>query len=92
MNTRSAGFDTTCSLSLLQADASTASARLSGDPGKHIFTNKVTTASGDVKERQIVLIVNSNDVPTIHPDIAATISAAVGDGSVRRAELYAIGA
>ena len=42
-------------------DSTTASARLSGDPGEYVFTNKVTTASGDVKERQIVLIVNSNN-------------------------------
>ena len=38
----------------------TASARLSGDPSKWLFTNKVVLASGDTMERQITLIVRDN--------------------------------
>ena len=39
----------------------TASARLSGTPGKYLFTNKITTAAGDTREKQIVLVVKDND-------------------------------
>jgi hypothetical protein len=37
------------------------SARLSGTPGRYLFTNKITlTTSGDTMEQQIVLIVRAN--------------------------------
>lgn len=39
----------------------TASARLSGDPGRKVVTNKIVTASGDIKERQILIQVKNND-------------------------------
>lgn len=39
----------------------TASARLSGTPGRYLLTNKVTTSSGDTMETQIILQVKNND-------------------------------
>jgi len=39
----------------------TASARLSGTPGRYLFTNKITTANGNTLEHQIELIVKDND-------------------------------
>lgn len=38
-----------------------ASARLSGDVGQHVVTNKVVTAAGDTKERQLIIQVRDND-------------------------------
>lgn len=35
----------------------TASAKLSGVPGRHIITNKITTAAGEVDERHISLTI-----------------------------------
>lgn len=44
-------------------DNTTASARLSGSPGKYLFTNKITTTTGgDTLEAQILLIVRDNDI------------------------------
>ena len=38
------------------------SARLSGDTGNHLFTNKITTTNGNTLERQIILKVQDNDL------------------------------
>ena len=43
-----------------------ASARLSGTPGRYLFTNKVVLAGGDSMERQITLIVTDNDSDYCH--------------------------
>ena len=40
----------------------TASARISGYPGKHLITNKITTAAGNTMERQIIIKVYANDM------------------------------
>lgn len=37
------------------------SARLSGTPGRYLFTNKVVLASGDTREKQIDLLITKND-------------------------------
>ena len=39
-----------------------ASARISGDTGKHLITNKITTAAGNTMERQIIIKVHANDM------------------------------
>lgn len=39
-----------------------ASARLSGEPGRHVVTNKITTAAGEVDERSISLTITGNVV------------------------------
>ena len=45
------------------SDNTTASARLSGTPGKYLFTNKITTTTGgDTLEAQIMLIVRDNEI------------------------------
>ena len=39
----------------------TTSARLSGTPGRYLFTNKITTAAGDTREHQVEVEVLNND-------------------------------
>ena len=40
----------------------TATARLSGTPGEYLITNKVVTAAGDTRERQIVVCIKDNQL------------------------------
>ena len=42
------------------------SARLSGTPGRYLFTNKITTSDGDTMEFQFELRVKDNDVAYTH--------------------------
>jgi len=41
--------------------ANTASARVSGDVGKHTITNKITTSSGNIMERQLIIKIHDNN-------------------------------
>ena len=43
----------------------TASVRISGDPGKHLITNKITTAAGNTMERQLIIKVHANDMQLV---------------------------
>lgn len=50
----------------------TTSARLSGTPGKYLFTNKIVTSGGDTLECQLILIVKNNDRSMINDYISET--------------------